>query len=171
MRPSLLFALLIAVSFAAQGQQQSLAPLQFLIGAWEAEPQPGGGSGHSTFASDLQGKVIVRTNHAEYPPAEGRPAMVHDDLMIIYAEASGSLQADYYDSEGHVIRYGVAASAPGSAVFLSEPAPGAPRYRLTYDAAPDGRVSGRFEIAPPGKPEEFSTYLQWFMRRPAAAHP
>lgn len=97
--------------------------------------------------------------------------MVHDDLMVIYAEAPGSLQADYYDSEGHVIRYAVAASAPGSAVFLSQPSPGAPRYRLTYEPVPDGRVSGRFEIAPPGKPEEFSTYLQWFMRRPAGGQP
>src|SRR5262244_1588463 len=42
----------------------------------------------------------------------------------------GATRADYWDSEGHVIRYGVTVDAGKSIVFLSEGA--GPRYRLTY---------------------------------------
>ena len=28
-----------------------------------------------------------------------------------------------------------------------------------------GRLGGKFEVAPPGKPEEFKTYLKWTTKR------
>jgi len=142
-----------------------LAPLQFLVGSWEGEPRPGEPSGTSTFAPDLQGSVLVRTNHASSPATGERPASVHDDLMVIYADPSGALWADYWDNEGHVIRYAVSVPAAGSVLFVSEASAATPRFRLSYSSAPEGKVSGRFEIAPPGKPEAFSTYLAWTMSR------
>ena len=143
----------------------ALAPLRFLLGEWEAIPgaDSTGGAGAASFSVALQGRAIVRTSFAEYPADAGRPASRHDDLMVIFAEGDG-VRADYYDNEGHVIRYGVAARAPGEAVFVSDAVPAAPRYRLTYVLAPDGTLGGRFEIAPPGAPEAFHTYLTWTTR-------
>lgn len=145
-----------------------LAPLQFLLGSWEAEPQPGVGAGRCAFTSELQGRVIVRTNHAEYPAAAGRPAATHDDLMVLYAEPSKPLQADYFDNEGHAIRYTISVRPDGSLELLSAATPGAPRFRLSYSRAPQDRIAGQFEVAPPDKPTEFATYLRWVLRRPAA---
>jgi hypothetical protein len=84
--------------------------------------------------------------------------------MVIYA-AGDTAKADYYDSEGHVIRYVVAEAGNGRAVFLSAAAAGVPGYRLTYAATPDGSQDGRFEVAAPGEPGIFRTYLAWTSRR------
>jgi hypothetical protein len=92
----------------AQTPSTSWGPLDFLLGDWvgEGSSEAGPGSGVASFHVDLQKRVIVRTNHAEYPAAKERPAYVHDDLMIIYRESKNEpFQAIFFDNEGHVIRY------------------------------------------------------------------
>jgi len=123
----------------------SLAALQFLEGKWigEGSSEVGKGSGFATFEQDLQGKVLVRRNHAEYPAAEGRPAYQHDDLMVIYSDAATKgMRAFYTDNEGHVIHYTVSLSPDGNTLtFLGDAALGAPRYRLTYTRISADRMS------------------------------
>jgi hypothetical protein len=118
------------------------------------EGGPGAGKGVFSFAFDLQNKVIVRKNHAEYPSAANRPAVRHDDLMVIYLDrASNQILANYFDSEGQQISYKVTLSSDHEAVtFLSEPSTSEPRYRLSYGKLKDGALRGKFEIAPPGQP-------------------
>jgi len=48
---------------------------------------------------------------------------------------------------------------------LSEKSGSQPRYRLSYAKLKDGTLRGRFEIAPPGQPEAFKTYLEWTARK------
>jgi hypothetical protein len=148
-----------------------LDPLAFLIGEWPASGtgQPGQGTGSTTFARSLQDKVIVRTNHADYPAQGGKPASRHDDLMVIYAApGGGGARADYYDSEGHVIRYAVQTPDANQAVFTSDATAGAPRFRLTYKL--EGSVlKGTFEIAGPDAPDAFKPYLSWESRKAGAA--
>jgi hypothetical protein len=153
-------------SAGAQGPK-SLEPLRFLLGDWQAEGggTPGPASGGFTFAPSLQGRVIVRTNFAEYPAVAGKPASRHEDLMVFYATESGELRADYYDSEGHVIRYAGDAPSASEVTLVSEVVSGAPRFRLIYKLGADGVLAGRFEVAPPGKPESFGPYLAWTARR------
>ena len=140
-------------------------PLKFLVGRWEADSA---GAGRCEFTPEAQGKILVRRNHGELPAANGRPASIHDDLMVIYHDGTPPrTRADYYDSEGHVIRYAVETS-DGQAVFLSDLVPGGPRFRLTYMLQKDGAVAGRFEISPPGAAEAFKPYLTWVLRRAAA---
>jgi hypothetical protein len=139
------------------------ADWRFLLGEWTAGESggvPGQASkGSFSLAPDLDGKILVRKNHAEYPPANGRPAVVHDDLMIIFREA-GVVKAFYSDNEGHVIRYNVSVSTDKKGViFLGEKIPGAPQYRLTYEDIGPGVVKILFEVAPPGKPE-FTKYVE-----------
>ena len=152
-------AALLLVARAATAQQMDR--VSFLLGTWQAtgSGQPGQGAGTATFSSDIQGHVMVRRSYAEYPAAEGRPASRHDDLMVIYMQ-EGVLRADFYDSEGHVIRYAVTTPADRQAIFVSDLVEGQPRYRLTYSL--EGSVlKGRFEIAPPGSADSFKTYLSW----------
>jgi hypothetical protein len=152
----------VAGAPAAAPAPAELEPLAFLVGEWPATGtgQPGAGTGTATFTRDVQDKVIVRTSFADYPAAGDKPASRHDDLMVIYA-APGGARADYYDSEGHVIRYVVQSPAPGQAVFLSDAAVGGPRFRLAYTLAAPGVLKGEFAIAPPGAPEAFKPYLTW----------
>src|SRR3990172_5372167 len=95
-------------------QSGELERLGFLLGRWEGSGggAPGQGGGGTTFAMSLQKRIITRTNHAEYPASNDRPALVQDDFMVIYTEG-GAIRADYYDSEGHVIRYVVEAGGGG----------------------------------------------------------
>jgi hypothetical protein len=140
-----------------------------LGGTWSGEGSgdPGNGSGGFSFRLELQGKVMIRRNTATYPATKDRPATTHEDLMVVYRESpTAPLRADYYDSEGHVIRYTVAMSADGkSAQFLSDLTPSAARYRLIYTSIGTDQVRINFEIAPPGKPDAFVSYIEAKARR------
>jgi len=135
---------------------------QFLMGAWvgEGDGAPGQGQGGFTFAFDLQKRVLVRKNFASYPATKDRPAFTHDDLMVVYQEAGKPAQAIYFDNEGHVIHYSIEFSKDGdSVIFLGDPSPSAPRFRLTYVKSGSDALGIKFEIAPPGKPDAFAPYI------------
>jgi hypothetical protein len=161
--------LLISSVVAQKSTPNSLDDLRLLIGEWEGVGAggPGAGKGVFSFAFDLQNKAIVRKNYAEYPPTANRPAVRHDDLMVIYVDpSSNQILANYFDSEGQQITYKVTPSSDHEAVtFLSEPSALQPRYRLSYRKLQDGTLSGKFEIAPPGQSEAFKTYLEWTARK------
>ncbi|MCX5753109.1 MAG: hypothetical protein NTW97_05615 [Candidatus Krumholzibacteria bacterium] len=160
-------ALLAAAVSAYAGVPKELEPLEFLLGKWEASGggKPGEAAGSATFARGLQGRVIIRTSYAEYSASAQAPASRHDDLMVIYVSDGSGIRADYYDNEGHVIRYAVMVTGPGEASFVSEIAGGAPRFRLSYKLGSDGILKGEFAMAPPGKPEAFAPYLVWESRK------
>jgi hypothetical protein len=44
--------------------------------------------------------------------------------------------------------------------FISEALPSNPRYRLTYRMTGGDALILKFEIAPPAKPDAFSTYIE-----------
>jgi hypothetical protein len=68
--------------------------------------------------------------------------------MIIYADGT-ALKADYFDNEGHVIRYVGQTRSAREVAFVSEPSASEPRYRLTYTLGADNTLGGQFEVAPP----------------------
>jgi hypothetical protein len=163
--------LVLALSLASAGAQQkggtlvaTLQPFAFLLGTWDAAAGRSGETGGFTFGAAVQGRVITRTNYANYPASADAPASRHDDLMVIYAEGD-AVHADYFDSEGHVIRYVAQSPHPGEIVFVSEIKPNEPRYQLRYTANKDGLLSGAFDIAPPGSSGAFKPYLAWTARR------
>ncbi len=166
-----LTVVLITLAAGAAPEDDAWKPYRFLVGEWTAEGggDPGKGSGRFSFAWDLQEKVLVRRNRAEYPAAQGRPAFSHEDLMVIYRPDRGAPdKAIYFDSEGHVINYALTFADDGHTLtFLSDALPAAPRFRLSYTKAGDDSVGIKFEIAPPGKPDAFKTYLEGNARRRA----
>jgi len=169
MRFVLVFACLLAPAAATA---EDWGPVQFLLGQWTGEGggAPGQATGGFSFVPDLQGKVLIRKNFAEYPPAGGKPAFRHDDLMVIYREEdSPQLRAIYFDNEGHVIHYSVRPIADGGVVMESEGPRTAARYRMTYRNADRGRLKIRFEIAPPGK--DFAGYIEATARRDGGEAP
>jgi hypothetical protein len=150
---------------AGQSKGASLDDLKFLVGEWNGE---GGGkpgqatAGGFSFAFELQGKILVRRSFSEYAATAQRPALRHDDLMIVYEDSDGKgLHALYFDSEGHTIQYSVALSADmRTLTFISDASQSAPRYRfIFYRQAKDDALNFEFDIAPPGKPEAFSKYV------------
>jgi hypothetical protein len=144
-------------------------PYRFLVGEWTGEGggEPGRGSGRFSFDWDLQEKVLVRRNRTEFPAAQGRPASVHEDLMVIYRGKNGApTKAIYFDSEGHVIHYTATFSQDQRTLtFLSDPSAAGPRFRLTYAQRASEVLRIRFEIAPPNKPDGFKIYLEGSARR------
>lgn len=142
--------------------------LNFLVGEWEGvgSGAPGEAVGGTTFAFNLDKKILIRKNWAKYPPKPGeKTGLSHEDLMIIYPSADGSsFRAVYFDNEGHVIHYTVAfPQAPNSAVFETDSAQQGPRFRMTYELKSDKGLENTFWIAPPGG--EFKVYVQGSLRR------
>ena len=134
----------------------------FVLGDWEGDGSgsPGQGSGRFSFAFDLERRILVRRNHNEFPASQGRPASVHDDLLIVYPEGD-RFRAVYFDNEDHVIHYTVEPSTEQNVLTLvSDRTPGAPRFRLAYRAAAGGALGIRFEIAQPDRPDAFAPYLE-----------
>ncbi len=146
-------------------QPPSLAPLQFLHGRWEAISPPGEAMGGFSFEPQLLGRVLVRTNYADYPATQERPAFRHEDLMVIYLDAAQALRADYFDSEGHVIRYAGQVGAANEVTFTSPPTSTGPGFRLAYRLTDADVLAGVFEITSPDAPNTFSPYLAWSAQR------
>jgi hypothetical protein len=139
----------------------------YVLGSWEGEGggTPGQGTGGFVFEVSLDGNLVSRRSHAEYPAAKDRPAVSHQDFMTVYAEG-GQVRADYFDNEGHVIHYTVAfAQESATLTFLSPIVEGQTRYRLTYRPLSKDRVEVSFDIAPPGNAGSFTTYVKGVSRR------
>jgi hypothetical protein len=160
-------ALAVVVLFwlpAAAADPDPWEDCRFLLGDWSGEGQgaPGAEKGQFSFRLELQDKVIVRKHKAEVAAAGGRPASTHEDMMVIHADGAGKgLRAVYFDSEGHVIHYALTLSPDKQTLtLLSDAAADQPRFRLSYTRQKDEKLAIKFEIAPPGKPDAFKTYLE-----------
>jgi hypothetical protein len=168
---SIICSIVVCLHASPADKPEGWGPVQSLVGDWTGEGGggPGQGSGTFSFKPDLQGKILVRRNRAEYPATKERAAFVHDDLMVVYRDTpEAGLRAIYFDNEGHTIRYEVQAPPDGSeVVFVSGAEASATRYRLTYTRVGQNRLKIKFEIAPPGHPEQFATYIEASARRAA----
>jgi len=168
MKRSASFLILIALAWlsseAAADNQSMWQDWGPLLGTWVAEGKgaPGSGAGTFSFAYDLQKQVIVRKSHMDYPATAEHKAFAHDDLMIIYREQGAEkTRADYFDNEGHVIRYTADISGDKKTLTLrSDPQPSQPVFRLTYNIGDNGRLTIKFEIASPTAPQEFKVYVE-----------
>jgi len=132
----------------------------WLIGDWKGEGsgQPGEGGGTFSFRPDLDGKILVRKSHSEYPASGNRPSTIHDDLMIVSLDFNcNPTKAIYYDNEGHIINYTITYSLK-TIILLSEKTPNVPIFRLTYSLLDDQRVNTKFEMSQDG--EKFMTYIE-----------
>jgi hypothetical protein len=149
---------IISVSF---GQQNSTWDnWNWLMGKWigEGSGQPGQGGGSFSFSLDLDKKIIVRKSHSEYPAKDNKPAIIHDDLMIVYLDFNGTpSKAIYFDNEGHTINYQITYSDK-SIVFTSDKIPDVPVFRLTYSLLDIDKVDTKFEMSDDG--EKFITYIE-----------
>lgn len=161
-------AFLSALCAVASEQEEGdvWQPFRFMIGEWAGggSGQPGEGVGQFTVAFDLNKKVLIRRNHAEYPAKAGQPkGSAHDDLMIIYPQgAQVGFRAEYFDSEGHVIHYAVS-FPPGKVVFESDDASGGPRFKLVYEMKSADVLGIEFDMAAPNR--DYHPYLTGTVHR------
>jgi hypothetical protein len=143
------------------GQQNSAwDKWNWLTGEWvgEGSGQPGKGGGTFSFRTDLDGKILVRESHSEYPATENKPEVIHDDLMIVYPDNTGiPSKAIYFDNEGHTINYSIAYS-DRSIVLTSSKIQNVPVFRLTYTLLDNETVNTKFEMSQDG--EKFMTYIE-----------
>jgi hypothetical protein len=159
----LLFSGVLAFS---QNDKPNWDAWKIVFGDWTGtgNGNSGEGSGGFSFKPDLQGSVLVRKSHSEYPASQGRPATVHDDLMVVYAE-QGRTRVIYFDNEGHVIQYTPSFSPDGRTLTLvSDPTANTPTFRLTYVSTESDVLKINFEIAPPGT-STFKSYVAGVVHR------
>jgi hypothetical protein len=149
---------MFSTSFAQQNP--SWEKWEWLIGEWigQGTGTPGKGGGFFTFALDLDKKILVRKSHSEYPAADNKPKVTHNDLMIVYPDYTGNpSSAIYFDNEGHTINYSIV-YAEKSIVLTSNKIPDVPVFRLTYTMLDYETVNTKFEISKDG--EKFTTYIE-----------
>ncbi len=162
MRTVVLLALLTVPALA----QDPWKALESWTGEWTGDDSAGSpgkaSAGAFSFKLDLDRKIMIRRSFAEYPAGNGRPASRHEDLMVLWP--GSPLSAIYWDNEGHIIRYTVS-STTEKLEFASVVEENQPRYRLTYVKSGATTAALTFEIAPPGNPDAFKTYLTASLRR------
>jgi len=135
---------------------------EYMMGEWKGEGsgQPGEGSGMFTLKPKLGGNILERKGKTEIAATATHPALLHEDVMIIYKNWEGNpAKAIYFDNESHVINYDITYS-DNKIVLTSEPNPSMPRFRLIYEKLEEKGLNIRFEIAMPNAPEEFKMYLE-----------
>lgn len=162
MKPGLILTvLLFGIFYGCIAQQNpNWEKWDWLIGDWKGEGsgQPGQGGGTFSFTFDLDKNILVRKSHSEYPASSNRPAVIHNDLMIVYPDSQGiPIKAIYFDNEGHTINYTITYSEK-SIVFLSEKSNYIPIFRLTYTLLENGTVKTKFEMSQDGL--SFTTYIE-----------
>jgi hypothetical protein len=142
--------------------------IRFLLGSWEAKTTGGVAqaqvSAGYSFRLELRDHVMARHSRSKSCSAPDDFNCLHSDLLYIYPAATGqSLEAIYFDNEGHVLHYAVSSPKPGAAIFLSDPAQPGPQYRLSYTFL-DGVMNGQFEMKMPSQ-TDFTSYLEWSGKR------
>ena len=167
MKKTIISILILSSAISCFGQDkmqenisQKWEKLRWLLGAWKGEGtgKPGEGAGTFAFYADLDGDIIVRKNHTEFPAAQNKPATVHDDLMVIYTDQKTKSQAAiYFDNEGHTINYSVT-YLDNSVVFTSERSGNIPAFRLTY--TPEGKDTVDITFDMSREDGKFVTYLE-----------
>jgi hypothetical protein len=163
--------LMVAASAASPAGQPpaptALDALQFMQGKWvgEGTSELGRGSGYFSFEPTLNGKAWLRRNHSEYPAANGRPAAVHEDLMIVYVD-EGSVRAFYTDTESNTIPYRLSiADDKKTVTFVSNPPAGHPRYRLIYVRLDATHMTVGLEMAQADHPDDFKKIVEGRVRK------
>ena len=160
---SKLYLLIVLLLLAANAYGQQASPWEkwnWMIGEWKGtgSGEPGKGGGTFSFQPDLAKKILVRRAHSEYPAEGKKPAIVHDDLMIVYLDTAGEpSNAIYFDNEGHTINYSIR-YPDKSIVFLSDKTANAPVFRLTYTRTGMDMANVKFEMSQDG--EKFMTYVE-----------
>jgi hypothetical protein len=149
-----------------------LEALEKLSGRWQDERREGepgvATAGGETWRLALDGQLLVRDGWCEFPAKGDRPAFRHEDLLVIYVDADHEVRAEFWDTDGHHIRYrDVRPDPDGNGVgFVSDPAVPGPRQWLQYRFEGDDRLSAVFSLHAPGTPD-FVPYLRWSSRRSA----
>jgi hypothetical protein len=160
---SLLLALMLLNCYAQENNKWD--KVNWLTGEWKGEGsgQPGKGGGSFSFTYDLEKNILVRKSHSEYTSNDGKSDIVHEDLMIVYFVPGGKqLEANYFDNEGHIIKYLVSVSE-NSVIFLSVKQDNAPVFRLSYTLLDQATVNVRFEMSSDGV--NFKTYVEGKSKR------
>ena len=144
------------------------AGVRFLLGLWGAKTTGGVAqaqvSASYSFRLELRDHVLARHSRSGSCSAPDDFDCLHSDLLYIYPSANGqTLEAIYFDNEGHIIHYAVSTPKPGTVVFLTDPAQPGPQYRLSYTLL-DGVMTGQFEMKMPGQ-TDFISYLEWSGKR------
>jgi hypothetical protein len=168
-----IFSIAFSTGKAQAGDREAYwKPYEFLVGEWVAEGsgKPGEGTGRFSIYFEKQNFELVRQSIVNFPAMNGKPAFEHTDHMImILEELPGSINGNpawYSDNEEHVIQYKAHFSnKQDSLIFVSDAKPGEARYRFTYVKQAGGRLKTLFEVAPPGKPAEFSLYVEGYAKK------
>jgi hypothetical protein len=161
----LLLAMLCSTLFCSGQNIPSVIKWDWLLGEWvgEGSGQPGQGGGKFTFSAGLDGKIIMRNGHTEFPAAAGKPESVHNDLMIIYLDPTDRKdRAAYFDNEGHTIFYSVNYSE-NEIVLTGDKIPDSPVFRLIYTKLDSVTVNTRFEMSMDGN--RFVPYIEGKSRK------
>ena len=141
-------------------QKPSWDQWSWLTGEWigEGSGKPGDGGGTFSFKTDLDQNILVRKSHSEYPATANKPQVIHDDLMVVYPDFSGTpAKAIYFDNEGHTINYSITYSDK-SIILTSDKIPNVPTFRLTYSLLDNETVNTKFEMSQDGA--KFFTYIE-----------
>jgi hypothetical protein len=167
MKAKLLLTITVFGFLSTCFSQQNLSwdKWNWLIGEWVGEGSglPGQGGGGFSFKFDLDKKILVRKSHSEYPVTKDKPAIVHEDLMIVYPDNTGTPgKAIYFDNESHIIHYTITYSDK-SIQLTSDKSVNVPAFRLTYISLDDSTVNTKFEMSQDG--EKFMIYIEGLSKK------
>jgi hypothetical protein len=161
----LTLCLLGSVTTGYAQQTDKWSKWSWLTGEWvgEGSGQPGTGGGTFSFQFDLDRNILVRKSHSEYPPTGNKTGIIHNDLMIVYPDMSGTpSKAIYFDNEGHTINYTIS-YGDKSIILTSDKMPNVPIFRLTYSLLDKEVVNTKFEMSQDG--EKFMVYIEGKSKR------
>jgi hypothetical protein len=140
--PMLLLSILIPSIVAGQAKGDALKALSFMEGQWSGGPSRGlvKSSGAFVIQRDLSRRVLMRRDHVTYTVDAATPNLPVKkgrlDILVVMAprEDGKSFQANYFDSDGHVLNFHSTRVIADSLVeFVSDPVADPVVFHLVYE--------------------------------------
>ncbi len=158
---------------------KKFAPIAFLVGDWDGSGSaPGAAAAPAATATPADGQPAqpapqsvgsfsigpdLSTHVLTRRAFNMSGTQLHEDLTIIYLQGA-DMRADYWDNEGHTIRYQVYPQPQAKqVVFESNPLPDGAQFRLTYHSIDDDTLELKFDIGHAGG--EYQPYVAGVLKR------
>lgn len=155
-----LFSVLLTTPVFAEQNNPQWGTLEKIIGTWRGEYDGhlGKGGGVIVASYDLNNAIILLKGRYEYPVTEKRPALTHNNLMVIYQNADKKInKAMYFDDDGQAIQF-TATQTDSTIIFNSDKSAASPFYKIVYTYIDKNTLDIKMEKSKDGI--TFSTYMQ-----------
>jgi hypothetical protein len=126
-------------------------------------------TGRFSIKPDVAGKILLRRDQIQYIDSSGKTHPLEILVAVAPREDGRTFQANYFDSDGHVLNFISKRAVAGRSVeFIGDPVADPMIFRLTYERTQNDELHISFERADARTPPVFAVMIAGTAKRASA---